>query len=378
LNEAELRNAFGNELVDALLAQIASGNTPELDPQLFATALKFDETKVSAFLVVAAKGGLVERREKLHCPNCNELLSEEAAAEELCTYCREAFGDHGGVRHRIVYRFDTSGSRDIPWLIAIHGFNTLGPWQQEFSWRVATKLKYSAPVLIYKYGLIRFSVLARWRHRALARQLGNAIRKAMAHAEANRIAEPPDVVLHSFGSQLFVQLLALPEFDDLRFGRVIVAGSVIRPDYNWTQRIDQRRVEAVFNHCGGKDMAVPFAQFFIPGTGPGARHGFIDPATVSVMNCDYHHSSCFRIAELESNLAEGGLWDRFLRGSLAPPAFEAERFRPKAWRPIWPSIRGIVRLIGVALLALIATGTSTFGAAVWLKLLACLGWKVIG
>lgn len=377
MSEAELRDAFGNELVDALLAQIASGDTPALNPDIFAAALNLDGAKVSDFLEAAADGGLIERREELRCPRCEELLTEETAAGELCPFCKEAFGDHGGVRRRAVYKLKVGKTRDIAWLIAIHGFNTLGPWQQEFSWRIATKLKYSAPVLLYKYGLIRFSVLVRWRHRALARQLGNSLRTAIAHAKANRTSEPPDLILHSFGSQLFVQMLALPEFDDLRFGRVIAAGSVIRPDYDWTKRIQQGRVEAVFNHCGGRDWAVPFAQFFIPETGPGARQGFVDPAAINVMNRDYRHSSCFHIAELESNLAKGGLWDRFLRGSLAPPAFEGERFRPKSWHPIWRPIRGLVRILGVALIAVIATGALTFVSAVWLKLLACLGWEVI-
>jgi len=378
MNEAELRDAFGNELVDALFARIASGDAPELDAKLFAAALNLDRAKVGDFLEAAADRGLIARREELRCPRCDELLTEEEVAGALCPFCKEAFGDHGGVRRRPVYRLEVAKTRDIAWLVATHGFNTLGPWQQEFSWRIATKLKYSAPVLIYKYGLIRFSVLVRWRHRALARQLGNSIRTAMAHAKTNRISEPPDVILHSFGSQLFVQLLALPEFDDLRFGRVIAAGSIIRPDYNWSRRIEQGRVEAVFNHCGGKDWAVPFAQFFIPGTGPGARHGFVDPAAISVMDPDYRHSSCFRIAELESNLAEGGLWDRFLRGSLAPPAFEGVRFLPKSWRSIWRPIRALVRLIGVALVAAIAASALTLICAVWLKQFAFLGWEIVG
>ncbi|MET2832811.1 hypothetical protein [Mesorhizobium shangrilense] len=146
--------------------------------------------------------------------------------------------------------------------------------EDRIRWRCATKLKYSAPVLIFKYGLIRFSVLPRWQHRTLARQLGTTIRTGIAHARASRIPEPPDVVIHSLGSQLFVQLLALPEFDDLQFDRVIAAGSVGRPDYIWSQRIEQGRIEAVFNHCGGSDWAVPF------GTGPGARHGFSDAAAI--------------------------------------------------------------------------------------------------
>src|ERR1035437_9530450 len=55
----------------------------------------------------------------------------------------------------------------------------------------------------------------------------NRIRKAMNHAHAERIKEPPDIVIHSFGSHLFTILLGMKEFSDLKFGRVISVGSVL-------------------------------------------------------------------------------------------------------------------------------------------------------
>ncbi|TBY68143.1 hypothetical protein E0H46_17775 [Rhizobium leguminosarum bv. viciae] len=141
-----------------------------------------------AFLDAAANIGLIERREIFSCPACNEAIEAEAAAEELCPLCGEAFVDRGEVRRKFVYRLDVRGTRDIPWIVVIHGFNTNGEWQQDFSWRMGNKLKYSAPVLIYKYGLIRFSVLVRWRHRQLARQLGTAIRRVRESQPDTRTA----------------------------------------------------------------------------------------------------------------------------------------------------------------------------------------------
>ena len=49
----------------------------------------------------------------------------------------------------------------------------------------------------------------------------------MNHAHAERIKEPPDIVIHSFGSHLFTILLGMKEFSDLKFGRVISVGSVL-------------------------------------------------------------------------------------------------------------------------------------------------------
>ncbi|MDA5192672.1 hypothetical protein [Govanella unica] len=373
MTEAELRSVFGAAAVNALLARIASGETTEIDPRLSAASFGFEEEKTRTFLDSAAYVGLVERRETLHCPACPEAIEATAAESELCPLCKEAFADRGGVERRVVYRLRVHGTRDIPWVIVIHGFNTHGEWQQDFSWRMGNKLKYSAPVLIYKYGLIRFSVLVRWRHRQMARQLGTAIRAAVEHAKANRIPESPDVVLHSFGSQLFVQLLAMPEFDDLRFGRVIAAGTVIRPNYDWTERISQGRLEAVFCHCGRKDWAVPFAQYFIPGTGPSARWGFSDEAAINVMNEDYGHGSCFDLKELEANLAAGGLWDRFLRRHRSTFDNEPRLFKPATWRPMWKPIRGFVRIGVVALMAVLAAFALTFFSSIWLTGIDCLG-----
>jgi hypothetical protein len=240
-------------------------------------------------------------------------------------------------------------SRSVPWLIAIHGFNTRGPWQEDFSWRIAKRFKYHAPVLIYKYGLVRLGVLFRWRHRMLARRLGQQIRNAVDHARENQIEEPPDIVIHSFGSQLFRLVLDLADYSDLRFGRVIAVGSVIRPDFDWSSHIRNGRIEAVLDQCGGSDRAVPFAQFTIPGTRPGGRYGFTDPAVINVRNSEYGHSTAFTEVELARNLARGGLWDRFLREPLATFS-DQTKFVPNAWSPAHGLIRWFVHACVIMLL----------------------------
>lgn len=366
MSETDLRRQFGNKAVDALLARILSGSSPEIDPKLSAQQFGLQPEAAVVFLDAASVAGLVERREVQACPACDEDLGARDPDAMLCPRCQEAFSDRGGIITKVVYRVGGHPPRAIPWVIVIHGFNTHGNWQQELSWRLGNKLKYSAPVLIYKYGLIRFSVLVRWRHRQLARQLGEAIRAAVAHAKANRIPEPPDVILHSFGSQLFVLLLAMPEFDDLSFGRVIAAGTVIRPNYDWSKRISQGRLEGVLCHCGGKDWAVPLAQYFIPGTGPGARWGFSDVAAINVMDSGYQHGGCFGLTELDANLGAGGLWDRFLRRHPSALADHPKRFQPKVWRPRWAAVRGLVRVTGMLLMAGLAAIVLTLASWAWL------------
>lgn len=358
-----LRDEFSDRIVNALGARLESGVSPEIEPREFAAALGGSHTAKQAveFLDAAAALGVVTPVDVLWCPRLIHILDSDDIANGRCAACDIVFAQTGEepVPGR-VYRIIGELSRDMDWLIAIHGFNTRGPWQEEFSWRIANKLGYSAPILIYKYGLIRFGVLFRWRQRQLARKLGHRLRSAIDYAREHGHDDPPNLVIHSFGSLLFVVLLGLPEFDDLRFGRVIAAGSIVRPDYAWGKRRAEGRIEAILNHCGGRDRAVPFAYFTIPGAGPGGRVGFADPGAVNLRDPAYGHSSCFSHEALAGNLDADGAWDRFLRWPLRSFA-DPRRFDPASvgWRS-----RPVLRLVARGLLLL------TLGAAAAALLLA--------
>jgi hypothetical protein len=364
MTEDELRTRFDPRAVDALIALLNSGQSREIDPKLFQVQLANAGIEADAALLLdaAAESAIVERIPVWRCPErvCGGIIDVDDIANQACPHCHTDFreaGDHPV--EGIVYRSSMVVSRSVPWLIAVHGFNTRGPWQEEFSWRVANRFKHHAPVLIYKYGLVRFGVLFRWRHRALARELTQRIRKAVAYARKNQIEEPPDIVIHSFGSQLFRLVLEMSESSDLRFGRVIAVGSVIRPDFDWSSYTSSGQLEAVLCQCGAKDGAVPFAQFLIPNTGPGARHGFTDPVVINVRNGEYGHSTAFAEEELARNLDRGGAWDRFLREPIETFA-DPTKFQPSAWSPVPAPIRFFTRWLAILLLSAIALAVVLF------------------
>lgn len=373
----ELREAFDDRIVNELAVRLESGASPIIEPKELADAMGGSHTVAQAtdLLEAAVAEKLVIPVDVTWCPLRLHILGEDEIAERKCHSCDIDFRDNDDetVPGR-VYRIEGDLSRDIDWVIAIHGFNTRGPWQEEFSWRLANMLKYSAPILIYKYGLVRIGVLFKRRHRTLARQLGVRIRAAIAQARESERVEVPNLVIHSFGSKLFVTLLDLPEFRDLKFGRVIAAGSVIRPDYDWTGRIEEGRLEAILNHCGGRDGAVPFAHFMIPGTGPSGKVGFSDPRTINILDPGYGHSSGLGQESLRANLGEEGVWNRFLRRPLDRFADGRQldpadvKWRP---RPFWRFVTraGVMTFLAavlVATLSLVAAGART--AAHWLGL----------
>lgn len=347
-------------LFASLRAMIDDGGTPEFDPVRLSGQGRpgWTPARLSSALDALAGEGLLARAETLLCPvaTCRRPISESDIAMNRCPNCTTDFRtlDDPEPTRRTVYRQAGPLSRDLQWAVVIHGMNTFGPWQEEFSWRLALKLRYSAPVLIYKYGLIRVSVLFRFRHRALVQALGDRLVKSVALAAATSRTRPPDVILHSFGTLLFAKLLDHPSFTALKFGRVILAGSIVRPDHVWSEHLKAGRIEAVLNHCGSRDHIVDLAAFAIPDSGPSGRVGIADPAVLNVCAEGYDHSIFFEQRGLDESLAKDGLWDRFLRVPLS--ALEAARMDAKAarrWRPLPAPLRRIVLSIATFAIGLV-------------------------
>lgn len=286
--------------------------------------------------------------EAWRCPvgDCGRVIDKNEIEANVCPNCGTDFQEFGEEPiGQTRYRAKGESSRDIYWMIVIHGMNTRGAWQEELSWRLANKFKYSAPVLIYKYGWATIDVLIKRCHKSLVNKLGIRIREAIRFAKEHNNDHCPDVIVHSFGSQLFALLLESEEFDDLKFGRVITVGSIIHPNFVWSKHIDSGKIEAVLNHVGKKDVPVRAAQFFIPGTGPSGQKGFTDSASFNVFEESYGHSSAFEPSEIKKNLGKGGLWHQFLQNPL-------DHFKPSAafhlveWKPSCVLVRFATRILG--------------------------------
>jgi hypothetical protein len=344
----------------------------------------------TALLERVANDGWLERRQRPRCPACKEVLSDEETAESACPRCNEPFSDHGGVSFEIIYVRKLSQGRDVDWVVAIHGMNTRGAWQEAFNWHFSTTWGQAVPVEIYKYGLVISGVIMFWRRRKLRNNLRQKL--AVRFDEANRqgLAGKPDVIAHSFGTWLFGHLLEKelkrsPE-ERLKFGRIILTGCVLRPDFAWKSFKDAGLVDDVLNHCGTKDPVVPMAHATILDSGPSGRRGFDGNQIINVRAVGFGHSDLFSIEKFVVNGkffqkptgAAGEMnhleyaYNRYWKPFLTLPGAELDalpdRFASakKWWQLPWP-LRGTIFpvLVLPLLFSLVMFGLACLGLEIW-------------
>lgn len=343
---------------EEIARRLEQGDGLEFTLEQFAQAVgtATENEALGEFLNQAVKTGAARKIEASRCPmpDCKNVLGPTDAPYSVCPYCLTDYLEEGvEVVAETFYKLVGETSRDIRWMIVVHGMNSRAKWQEEFSWRIANRLRYSAPVLIYKYGWATIDVLVCWLHRKLASRLGERMRLAIAQAEASQRPTRPDIIAHSFGTHLLSMVLTDPDFEDLKFGRVITAGSIIRPDFDWDSLIENGRVEAVLNHVGGKDKPVLIAQFAIPGTGPGGRVGYTANKAINVCIPTFKHSDFFLTENLRAQIADGGLWHNFLTHPLEHFAPEG-RLIPASWNRAPLVVRSATRCLGYLLFAVFA------------------------
>lgn len=260
-------------------------------------ALPLPESQAVALLDRVAADGWFNKIERFHCPNCHFQLSTQEAAQTLCPECNEVYNQHDRVINKTVYFRRLAPIRVVDWVIAIHGMNTRGEWQESFCWHLATTWGRSVPVVIYKYGIVIAGVLLAWRRKKLIRQFRNKLAALQVEAYAQGFTGKPDVIAHSFGTWLFGHLLKdelkLQPQERLHFGRIILTGCILQPDFDWKRIQDEGLVENVLNHYGTKDFIVPLAHFTIIDSGPSGRRGFDGDRVLNIRADGYSHSDLF-------------------------------------------------------------------------------------
>lgn len=317
-------------LVRELRSLAERGGPFRVTPAELAAPTSETESNAFSLLREPALAGWVREVTEYRCPEGGEELTEREAAGAVCpTHTEIDFSDHP-VEKTTFFVHDAPPTRDVRWVLALHGMNTRGAWQEEFNWRVSMSYGRMVPVAIYKYGIVRPGAVLRFRQLRIMQELIGRIRRLAGETGASGFGDCPDVIAHSFGSWLLGHaLVADPE---LRVGRVILLGSILRPDFDWSRLIRRGQVQAVLNHHGTKDRPVRIAQRFIPCSGPSGRRGFDDTAVLNRPAEGFGHSQFFE----EDILPElfDKVWGPFLTAASDSLSELPDLARPPSdWRP---------------------------------------------
>lgn len=362
-----LTQEHSQALVQALHLHFLGGGNLEISAKQLANEATANEGDATKLLDRVAAIGALRIAVRLICPCDNRSpLTEDDVASGICPHCHKAFEADFGAQpslERSYYR-EARQSRDVCWILALHGMNTRGPWQESFNWLAARSYGRSVPVAIYKYGIVRPGAILKFRQRKLIKQVQERIKALSGETEVSGFGGMPDVIAHSLGTWLLGHALA--DDPSLRVGRVILTGCILRPDFDWQKLIDSAQVQAVLCHTASKDFWAGIAHYIIPDSGPSGVCGFNNRQLVGhAILVGGKHSDFF----LEERLPDlfDTVWHPFLTKPEGSKVEEADLPAAEWRQACWPFRATLLRylvLLVAAVLAMILAAALVIGLGV--------------
>jgi hypothetical protein len=250
------------------------------------------------------------------------------------------------------------GPRTVRSLLLVTGEGLRGPRERALRRRLASL---GGPIEIRRYGVLRSGSLLKWCQQIAVNRLAGRIR-ALAEASG-----PPDILAHSFGAWLVGH--ALRSHPDLRVGRVIAIGSVLRPDFDWAALVARGQAEAVLNQYGRRDRWVWATEFFIPGSGPAGLRGCpVQSGLINHVHPTFGHTTFFDDTVIDE--VDRDVWRPFLTQAIPDLAQLANANEVGPWRPApW-----LVRATVPRLFVLLAIGAGAVGIVAGVVALARALW----
>ncbi|HET6840563.1 MAG TPA: hypothetical protein VFK06_02600 [Candidatus Angelobacter sp.] len=348
-NWDSLKQKYPNQLTDALRGHFVRGPFRITAQQLAIEANVNHEVSKQILRELVEAGALTTNTEYT-CP-CERIehLTSEHAGEEVCIHCNRTFAVDVLGTPVPVTRFvrEAPETRDVRWMLALHGMNTEGAWQETFNWLVSRSYRRSVPIAIYKYGVVRPGAVLKFRQQALVRDLNARIRRLSGDTESTGFGGVPDVIAHSLGTWLLGH--ALIEDSTLQVGRVILTGCILRPDFDWGLLLERGQVESVLCHVATKDFWARISHYIIPDSGPSGHLGFNDKERIAHAVLEgRHHSDFFNETEMPTLFEQ--VWQPFLTESLGQTATGVDTRPVRIWSEAWwPFRASVFRLLLLAI-----------------------------
>jgi pimeloyl-ACP methyl ester carboxylesterase len=324
------------ELRQRVLTWLRHADTIDVDAVLLGQFIQTDPAYATRLAEALCDAGVLTRsiRDSCGAEECERLLSDESLQEGRCRSCGADL-EETPPRQTARYVLRRARARDVGWVIAIHGIRTLGAWQEQLQWLIDREYRVSVPFRNWKYGKITSAALIPSRQHGLVERFVDNVRNAendLTGVFAEARVPPADVIAHSFGSWIVAH--ALKAEPELRLGRVVLVGSIVRPNWDWETPLGRGQLQAVLNYCGDRDLPVKITERGIPDSGPSGVHGFTsaDPRVVNVLKPGGQHSTAFEEGVLVPTFED--VWQPFLADRLDVADLGEHRLiQPAGWKP---------------------------------------------
>ena len=216
-------------------------------------------------------------------------------------------------------------------VLLVHGIRDVSGWQERAADLLKKRGLHAIPVTFGYYDVVSFLSPVNPGNAAYATFLQQFARAREQHPQAI-----VSIVAHSFGTFLVGRLLK--EHPQPRVGRIILCGSVLPEDFDWSEYVDRYGVDvdtrpAVLNECGSADKWPVYAQIGSRRYGAAGRYGFQQYADLAQRWFDGGHSLFLKRAHMDN------VWGLFLTDATLPTG-TATRPPPSWWERILHTLPG--------------------------------------
>jgi pimeloyl-ACP methyl ester carboxylesterase len=161
-----------------------------------------------------------------------------------------------------------------PVVIAVHGIRTDAKWQKLLAEVAADN---GLQIRLHDYGYFGIPKLLFPPSRAkkvgqFYEYYSSRISDKNLRIDLGNYEKRPSVIVHSFGSYIVVNCML--EHRDVKFDKIILCGSILPEDFDWSILFGRDQVNRVCNECGHKDFWAGVVGTVVPGTGKSGRSGF--------------------------------------------------------------------------------------------------------
>jgi len=131
--------------------------------------------------------------------------------------------------------------------------------------------------------------------------LGRTLREQGTGINPNDYRARPSIIAHSFGT--YIVGYAMQKYPDIQFDKIILCGSILPVDFDWSLLFHRDQVNAVRNEYGSRDFWTSCVGNFIQNSGASGAKGFQFLSTVvSQERFEYFgHSDYFHQRHIESH-----------------------------------------------------------------------------